>query len=463
MPQHLHILGIGGTFMGGIAVIAQELGWVVSGSDKNLYPPMSTQLADIGVRLIEGYDPQTIKLKPDLWLIGNGISRGNPLLEAILETNEHYDSAPQWLYENVLRFRHVIAVAGTHGKTTTTSMVAFMLSRLAEDSKAFICGQSGYLIGGVCQDFSRSAHLGDNRYFVIEADEYDTALFDKRSKFVHYHPRTLICNNLEFDHADIFPDLFAIETQFHHLIRALPQSARIIANHNAPSLHRVHSRGFYSDWQWFNDPSGFYVRDQSMYQGDQHIADLPPNIVGQHNRNNALAAVLALSHINIPIKASLAALADFQGVKRRLELRAQIHGISIYDDFAHHPTAIRETIQALREHLPQSASPLSNARIIAVVEPRSNTMKLGVFAKELAKALQDADLVVGYGKNLGWDLAQALAPLAEKNLGHFETVESLIDALHPRLRAGDCVLGMSNGSFDGFYERLILALSNSAI
>jgi UDP-N-acetylmuramate: L-alanyl-gamma-D-glutamyl-meso-diaminopimelate ligase len=350
----------------------------------------------------------------------------------------------------------------THGKTTTTSMLVHSLNVLATQSdNPALQGECGYLIGGVSQGLACSARLGNNRFFVIEADEYDTALFDKRSKFVHYHPHTLICNNLEFDHADIFADLSAIETQFHHLIRALASSARIIANHHSPALSRVMSRGCYSDWQWFNHPDGWHIAGsdgRSLMHGKEPLAQLPDSLVGAHNRSNALAALLALAHIQVPVVESLSALSSFQGVKRRLEFRGLVNGIALYDDFAHHPTAIRETIAALREKLATETGNPFTGRLIAVVEPRSNSMKMGVFAESLATSLQGADWVIGYGKNLGWDLRSALAPLANLAGGQcFEDINTLVAEVLSCARPGDVVLGMSNGSFDGFYERVLEA------
>lgn len=451
--------------MAGIAVIAQEMGFRVSGSDKNLYPPMSTQLEKLGIALHEGYEATTINLKPDLWIVGNGISRGNPLLEVILESDQPYTSAPQWLYENVLRKRHVIAIAGTHGKTTTTSMTTFMLDHVAQSKTlANIQGQCGYLIGGVAQDFPFSARWGNNRFFVIEADEYDTAFFDKRSKFVHYHPRTLIFNNLEFDHADIFPNLAAIETQCHHMVRTLSRSAHIIANFASESLHRVRTLGCYSNWQWFNDPAGWHINQHHINDGAQKTMAIPKNIIGDHNRNNALAGVLALQHVGIPISASLEALASFKGVRRRLECRGIIPtssgNITVYDDFAHHPTAIHETLRALNEKLLQdkNLSNTSSGKIIAVIEPRSNTMKMGIFSASLAESLQNASYVVGYNKGLGWDLAGALSSI---NAQVFDDIDHLVAHVASIAQGGDTIIGMSNGSFDAFHERLITQLTSN--
>lgn len=456
----IHILGICGTFMGGIAAIAKELGHIVSGCDQNIYPPMSTQLSALGIDLIDSYSPEQIKLKPDIFIIGNGISRGNALLEEILEQNLTSISAPQWLYENVLRHRQVIAIAGTHGKTTSTAMMTYVLSQYAQEHNQ---PSPGYLIGGVCNDFAFSAKLGE-RYFVIEADEYDCAFFDKRSKFIHYHPQTLILNNLEFDHADIFTDLQAIETSFHHLVRTLPKSAQIIVNKDSASLIRVINRGCYSSINWFNDEDNWFIKNQNdddyfiCHKNIKEInLSIPKNIIGKHNRENLLAVTIACSLLrdnNIPIAKTLEYIKNFKGVKRRLELRGSVAGIEIYDDFAHHPSAIFTTINALREKIKKENH--QNAKIIAVLEPRSNTMKMGVFTKELPDSLINADFVFGYAKNLGWDLDSVLQKVAGKT---FNNINSLIDEILKTAKAGDVILGMSNGGFDGFYEKLIKKIS----
>ena len=445
--MHIHILGICGTFMGGIAALAREAGHRVTGCDANVYPPMSTQLERLGIDLIEGYDPSQIALAPDVFVVGNAVSRGNPLLEEILDRGLPYVSGPQWLAEHVLAGRWVLAVAGTHGKTTTTSMLAWML----EDAGL----KPGFLIGGVAQNFGVSARLGDAPFFVIEADEYDTAFCDKRSKFVHYRPRTAVLNNLEFDHADIFPDLAAIETQFHHLVRTMPRSGRIVANGGEDALRRVLGRGAWSELEWFNCADGWQVVSSggmsSMHgpTGERFAGRL--SMPGRHNANNALAAMLAARHAGVRPEQALASLESFAGIRRRLERVGEEAGVTVYDDFAHHPTAIAETISALR-------SVVGSQRIVAVIEPRSNTMKLGVMKARLPAALAGADACYCLGgAALGWDAAEALAPLGEK--AHVAvSVDALVADLLADLRAGDQVLVMSNGSFGGVHHRLLECL-----
>ena len=460
--MHLHILGICGTFMGGIAVIARQAGHTVTGCDANVYPPMSTQLEAQGIRLIEGFGIEQLDLNPDIWVIGNVVTRGNqPLMEEILERGLSYVSGPQWLAENVLRDKWVIAAAGTHGKTTTASMLAWIL----ED-----CGLSpGYLIGGVPMNFGVSARLTgaltDSPFFVIEADEYDTAFFDKRSKFVHYHPRTAILNNLEYDHADIFPDLAAIETQFHHLVRTIPGNGLIVANGDEASLTRVLQRGCWTPVEQFGtrppSPGGgggrhwraeiLSVSSFDVYLGDTLQGHVEWSLQGEHNRMNALAAIAAARHAGVPAKDACTTLGRFENVKRRMELRGEAGGVRVYDDFAHHPTAIRLTREGLR-------AKVGTARILAVLEPRSNTMKLGVMKARLGDSLKDADLVFCYSGGLDWDAASALAPLGSKasvhaNLGELVTAIAL--AAHP----GDLVLVMSNGAFGGIHNKLLQRLA----
>lgn len=446
--MHIHILGVCGTFMGGIAALAREAGHRVTGCDANVYPPMSTQLEQLGIELIQGYDTAQIALAPDIFVVGNAVSRGNPLLEEILDRGLNYVSGPQWLAEHVLAGRWVLAVAGTHGKTTTTSMLAWML----EDAGL----KPGFLIGGVAQNFGVSARLGESPFFVIEADEYDTAFCDKRSKFVHYRPRTAILNNLEFDHADIFPDLAAIETQFHHLVRTMPRLGQVIANGAEQALHRVLERGLWSEVQWFNDPDGWHVvgagqalRVRGPENEDvQGRLDMP----GTHNANNALAAMLAARHAGVRPEQALASLERFRGICRRLERIGAAAGVTVYDDFAHHPTAIEETIRALR-------SEVGSSRIVAVIEPRSNTMKLGVMKARLPVALEGADVTFCLGgASLGWDAAEALKPLGAR-ARVASTLPELLDGLVAELRAGDHVLVMSNGGFGGIH-RLLLARLN---
>ncbi|MCQ9378750.1 UDP-N-acetylmuramate:L-alanyl-gamma-D-glutamyl-meso-diaminopimelate ligase [Methyloversatilis sp. XJ19-49] len=450
--MHIHILGICGTFMGGVAALAREAGHQVSGCDAGVYPPMSTQLEQLGINLIEGYDPAQIDLEPDLFVVGNAVSRGNPLLEVLLDRGLPYVSGPQWLAEHVLAGRWVLAVAGTHGKTTTTSMLAWML----EDAGL----KPGFLIGGVPLNFGVSARLGDAPFFVIEADEYDTAFCDKRSKFVHYRPRTAILNNLEFDHADIFADLAAIETQFHHLVRTMPESARIIANGAEASLHRVLARGVWSEVEWFNTPSGWQVTGagQALHVRGPAGEDVAGRLEmpGMHNANNALAAMLAARHVGVRPEHALESLATFRGIRRRLERIGEAAGVTVYDDFAHHPTAIEETIRALRTEV-------GTARILAVIEPRSNTMKLGVMKARLPAALESADLTFCLGgDSLGWDAVAALAPLGQRARVAL-SIDALLDQLMSVVLPGDHVLVMSNGGFGGVHRKLLNRLDPSAM
>ncbi len=451
--MHIHILGICGTFMGGIALLARTAGHQVTGCDANVYPPMSTQLADQGIGLVAGFDADQVALGPDLYVIGNAISRGNPLLEAILERNLPYVSGPQWLADNILRDRWVLGVAGTHGKTTTTSILAWILEAAGLNPS--------FLVGGVPTDFGVSARLTDSPFFVIEADEYDTAFCDKRSKFVHYHPRTVILNNLEFDHADIFADLAAIETQFHHLLRTVPGNGLIVANGAENSLRRVLARGCWTPVEWFNSDAGWYAGETAATGGfDVFLEGQPAGhasafaLPGMHNRANALAALIAARHAGVPVETGLQALATFRGVKRRLEVRGIVRGVTVVDDFAHHPTAIRATLEGLR----QRAGP--TARILAVLEPRSNTMKLGTMSAQLPSSLEGADQVFCYAHNLGWDAQVALAPLGSKAQS-FDDTERLVAAVVAGARTGDYVLVMSNGGFAGVHGRLLQALGNN--
>jgi UDP-N-acetylmuramate: L-alanyl-gamma-D-glutamyl-meso-diaminopimelate ligase len=455
-PQHIHILGIGGTFMGGLAAIAKEAGYTITGCDANVYPPMSTQLTALGIGLTEGWDPAQldgVARDADTFVIGNVVSRGNPLMEAILATGRTYISGPQWLYEAVLHDRWVLVVAGTHGKTTTASMLAWILeyAKLAP----------GFLIGGAPLDFQVSARLSggtaSNAFFVIEGDEYDTAFFDKRSKFVHYRPRTAILNNLEYDHADIFPDLAAIETQFHHLVRMVPGNGRIVVNGSETSLHRVLSRGCWSEVERFGPsdvagtgPGWTIAVDGSILLGGALQGTLAFGQPGRHNQMNALAAIAAARHAGVPVAVSLSALAVFRGVKRRLETRGMVNGVTVYDDFAHHPTAIAATLEALRRKI-------GRARILAVLEPRSNTMRLGAIKNALPGSLLAADRVYCYAANLGWDVSAALAPLGAKATV-YDDLDALVTATVKEAKAGDHVLVMSNGAFGGIHERLLRRL-----
>lgn len=444
--MHVHILGICGTFMGGIAQLARAAGHRVTGCDANVYPPMSDQLASAGIELIEGFDESQVALRPDLYVIGNAISRGNPLLEKILNDQLPYTSGPQWLGETILGSRHVLAVAGTHGKTTTSSLLAWILER---------CGKNpSFLIGGVPANFAHSARLTSSRYFVIEADEYDTCFFDKRSKFVHYRPKTAILNNLEYDHADIFPDLHAIETQFHHLVRMMAQNARVVVNGQSEALKRVLDRGLYSDCVYFNDERGWHLQGNELFYKGRLIDALRLSLPGHHNLLNASAAVAAATHVGIDPKEALAALEEFSGVKRRLELKGIENGVSVIDDFAHHPTAIYETIRALRGKMGKIG------RLIAVLEPRSNTMKMGTMKDRLAGSLQEADFVVCYADpKLGWDVSAALAPLGEK-LHVLHTVQETAAVAASLAQKGDDILVMSNGGFGGIHGQLLSLLKN---
>jgi UDP-N-acetylmuramate: L-alanyl-gamma-D-glutamyl-meso-diaminopimelate ligase len=461
--MHLHILGICGTFMGGIAAIAKAAGHTVTGCDANVYPPMSTQLAALGIDLVEGFDPAQLDGSArgtDVFVVGNVVSRGNPLIEAVLDRGLPYVSGPQWLAENVLAGKWVLAVAGTHGKTTTTAMLAWILEHANL--------QPGFLIGGVPLDFGVSARLTDSPFFAIEADEYDTAFFDKRSKFVHYRPRTAILNNLEFDHADIFPDLAAIETQFHHLVRTVPRSGRLVVNGGEASLARVLARGCWSEVERFGlaevpgtGPDWTIGVDGTILLGGAPQGTLAFGQAGRHNQLNALAAVAAARHAGVPVRASLDALAAFQGVKRRLERRGSADGVTVWDDFAHHPTAIATTVDGLARQLGRGAAggPARDGapRILAVLEPRSNTMKLGAMKDALPGSLAGADRVYCYAANLGWDAAAALAPLGPRASAHTD-LAALVAAVAAAARPGDHVLVMSNGGFGGVHDKLLAAL-----
>ncbi len=466
--MHIHILGICGTFMGGVAALAQAGGHRVTGCDAQVYPPMSDQLQALGIELVEGFGAEQLSLRPDLWVVGNAVSRGNPLLEAILDAQQPYTSGPQWLAEHVLARRWTLAVAGTHGKTTTSSMLAWILDQAGL--------RPGFLIGGVAQDFGVSARLGDGECFVVEADEYDTAFCDKRSKFVHYRPRTAILNNLEYDHADIFPDLAAIETQFHHLVRTVPRRGRLIVPAHSPALDRVLRRGCWSEVERFEhlvgeDPQ---VAAQAggaeaeavawSFRGDEQDFELLARgravgrvrwaLMGAHNRANALAAVAAAAHAGVDPALACEALGRFQGVRRRMQLRGSAAGVEVYDDFAHHPTAIATTIAGLRRARP-------DGRILAVFEPRSNTMKLGSMKQQLPQALGAADLSYGYAGRIDWDLDESLAPLGARARAHRE-LQALVDDVAASARPGDHVLVMSNGGFGGVHERLLRALREAS-
>jgi UDP-N-acetylmuramate: L-alanyl-gamma-D-glutamyl-meso-diaminopimelate ligase len=451
MASHLHILGICGTFMGGIAAIASAAGYRVTGCDANVYPPMSDQLRALGIDLIEGFGEEQIALHPDVWVIGNVVTRGNPLMEAILDRGSRYVSGPQWLAEEVLLGKHVLAIAGTHGKTTASAMLAWILERAGRSP--------GFLIGGVPVDFPVSARHTESPLFVIEADEYDTAFFDKRSKFVHYRARTAVLNNLEFDHADIFDDLAAIERQFHHFVRIVPRSGRLIVNGADEALKRVLTKGAWAPIETFADPGGWQaepLRDGAFevaWRG-RPVGQVRWQLLGAHNRLNALAAIAAARHVGVEPPAAVEALASFSGVRRRMQLRGEAAGVAVYDDFAHHPTAIRTTLEGLRERV-------GRARILAVLEPRSNTMKRGVMKDELPPSLAAADRVYVYGAGLGWDPRAVLAPLGAK-VRCDDDFEALLGALAADARSGDHVLVMSNGGFGGLHEKLLARLRRRA-
>lgn len=459
--MHLHILGICGTFMGGLAALAREAGHRVTGCDANVYPPMSTQLEALGIALIEGFGAEQLELRPDVFVIGNVVARGErfPLMEAILDAGLPYVSGPQWLAENVLQGRHTLAVAGTHGKTTTSSMLAWILEHAGH--------KPGFLVGGVPQNFGVSARLGEGKAFVIEADEYDTAFFDKRSKFVHYRPRTAVLNNLEFDHADIFADLAAIETQFHHLVRTVPASGLLVVNAREEALQRVIARGCWSGLQRFGakkeeagmlrargEPQAFDV-----LRGSLKVARVEWGLIGEHNQLNALAAIAAAEHVGVPPEQSAAALAEFQNVRRRMELRGEVQReggvIKVYDDFAHHPTAIRTTINGLRRRV------LPSERILAIFEPRSNTMKLGTMKAQLPWALEEADLAFCNQQGLSWDAKEALAPMGAQAVVGAD-VDALVAAVVKAAKPGDHLLCMSNGGFGGIHDKLLQSLAARA-
>lgn len=435
--------------MGGIALLARQAGHTVTGMDKGIYPPMSTQLEAQGIDFQEGYTPETLP-EADAHVVGNVMTRGNPVVEHILEQRLAFTSGPQWLYENVLRQRWVLAVAGTHGKTTTASILAWILE--------YAGLKPGFLIGGIPENFQISARLGESPFFVVEADEYDTAFFDKRSKFVHYYPRTLILNNLEYDHADIFPDLAAIQRQFHHLLRIVPEKGLIVSNAHSPALDEVIEQGCWTPCEHFGESGQWSYRllnaDGSAFElqlAGESQGIVQWSMLGLHNVNNALAAIAAARHAGVPVTVALAALAEFKGVKRRMQLRGEAAGIRVYDDFAHHPTAIQTTVSGLKANI-------SSGRIFAILEPRSNTMKLGVHRDTLASSLQEADNVFLYASDdMPWQAEQVLAPLGDKAQG-FNDTERLIQHVVQNAVAGDHLLVMSNGSFENLHERLLTAL-----
>jgi UDP-N-acetylmuramate: L-alanyl-gamma-D-glutamyl-meso-diaminopimelate ligase len=449
MAAHLHILGICGTFMGGIAAIAKAAGYRVTGCDANVYPPMSDQLRALGIELTEGYGADQLALRPDVWVVGNVVTRGNPLMEAILDAGERYVSGPQWFADEVLRGKHVLAVSGTHGKTTVSAMLAWVLER-AEKAP-------GFLIGGVPNDFPVSARLTPSSCFVIEADEYDTAFFDKRSKFIHYRPRTAILNNIEFDHADIFDDLEAIERQFHHFVRTVPRSGKVVANGADESVKRVLALGCWTPVEAFGVQTGWQAGEPDaagsfeVALAGASLGRVRWSLLGAHNRMNALAVLAAARHVGVEPTAAIAALASFGGVRRRMQVRGEARGVTVYDDFAHHPTAIRTTLEGLRHRV-------GSSRILAILDPRSNTMKRGVMKDALPPSLAQADRVYIYTAGLGWD-ARSLFALLGARARCEEDLEPLVAAVVAEARAGDHVLVMSNGGFGGIHDKLLARLS----
>lgn len=454
--MHVHILGICGTFMGGIAAIAKAAGHRVTGSDRNVYPPMSTQLEALGIELIQGFDAAQLKPRPDVVVVGNVMTRGAPVIEALLESDIPYTSGPEWLAREVLSGVHVLGVSGTHGKTTTSSMLAWILEHAGFNP--------GFLIGGVPGNFPVSARLGGKKFFVIEADEYDTAFFDKRAKFVHYHARTLILNNLEFDHADIYENLAAIKKQFHHLVRTVPGSGLILWNGSDENLRAMLAMGAWTPREAFARGAGAGITwslevpdggDFSKFvvlESGKPVGTVRWDLLGAHNAENALAAIGAARHAGVPVVQAIEALAGFRGVKRRMELRGEVAGVAVYDDFAHHPTAIATTLDGLRRKV-------GGKRIVAVLEARSATMKMGVHRDTLAPSLAAADVVWMFAPpDLGWDAAAVARSLGAK--GHWAaTLDDLLRGLLAAVASGDQVLIMSNGGFGGLHGKLLDALA----
>jgi UDP-N-acetylmuramate: L-alanyl-gamma-D-glutamyl-meso-diaminopimelate ligase len=456
--MHIHILGICGTFMGGIAALARAAGHRVTGCDQNVYPPMSDQLRALDIELIQGYDPKQLQLNPDVVVVGNVMSRGNELVEALLDSAIPYTSGPEWLARHVLQYRWVLAVAGTHGKTTSTSMLMWILE--------YAGCKPGFLVGGVPGNFDATARLGDGPHFVVEADEYDTAFFDKRAKFVHYRPRTVILNNLEHDHADIYPDVAAIQWQFHQLLRMTPRSGCVVTNGSDANLEATLRMGCWSGVERFafapRDNVGWYASlpdggDGSRFDvvhNGQSIGTVEWDMLGKHNVENAIAAIVAARHAGVTPATAVDALKQFQGVRRRMELRGVVNGITVYDDFAHHPTAIATTLDGLRRKVGQ-------ARIVAVLEPRSNTMKLGTHSAALPQSLAQADRVWMYqGPDVKWDVAGAVASLGSK-VSVATNIDALVDKLKVELKSGDHALIMSNGGFGGIHAKLLAVLRDA--
>ncbi|NOU51699.1 UDP-N-acetylmuramate:L-alanyl-gamma-D-glutamyl-meso-diaminopimelate ligase [Pseudoalteromonas sp. JBTF-M23] len=447
---HIHILGICGTFMGGIAAIAQSLGYRVTGSDQNVYPPMSTQLESLGIELTSGYDPKQLDPAPDMVIIGNAMSRGNSCVEYVLEKGLPYTSGPEWLKHNLLQKSWVLAVAGTHGKTTTASMLAWLLD--------YAGLRPGFLIGGIVQNFGVSARVSDTPFFVIEADEYDTAFFDKRSKFVHYLPRTLIMNNLEFDHADIFKDLDAIQTQFNHLLRTLPSQGKAIYPADDAPLVEVIKRGFWSQQETLNGDWTYKLLERDGSQFEVYLAGQLEGVVnwsaiGEHNVKNALMAIAAARHVGIPVSVSIDALREFKSPKRRMELLGEANGVFVYDDFAHHPTAIKTTLAGLK-------AKVGDKPVIAILEPRSNTMKMGVHQHTLLESLSEADEAYLFEpQGLGWSLKDQASKAGRVC---FDSTDEIIATVCAKAQPGQHILIMSNGGFEGLHQKLLSALKANA-
>ncbi len=456
--KHIHILGICGTFMGGLAILARESGIRVTGSDENVYPPMSTQLQEIGIELHSGYDPKIIEdLKPDCVVIGNALSRGNAIVEYVLSNNIAFTSGPEWLEQHILQNRWVLAVAGTHGKTTTASMLAWIL----EYAKM----EPGFLIGGIPKNFGISAKLGKTPFFVIEADEYDTAFFDKRSKFLHYKPRTLVLNNLEFDHADIFDDLAAIKTQFHHLIRIIPENGLIISKKQDDNLNSVLQQGCWTPIEYqYHDTNNtewsfkLLAADGSHFDvlyNSTSFGEVVWNLQGLHNVSNAMSAIAAARHVGVPVKHAIDALREFENVKRRMELRGVVNDISVYDDFAHHPTAIMTTLEGLR-------AKVDNKKITVILEARSNTMKSGIHDAKLPESLKAADNVILYqSENSDSKLSDVVNIINQQDNKAvlFSDINELIQYCCHNVEQGQYILIMSNGGFENIHERLLSSLN----
>lgn len=445
--KHIHIIGIGGTFMGSLAALAVEAGFTVTGCDHKMYPPMSTQLEKLGIHAHEGFDAEQLnEYQADIYVIGNVAKRTMPVVEEILNRKLPYTSGPQWLAENILQQCTVLAVAGTHGKTTTASMLAWILE--------YAGLKPGFLIGGVPQNFTLSARLpqGDQKLFVIEADEYDTAFFDKRSKFVHYHPTVAVLNNLEFDHADIFPDLAAIETQFHHLIRTVPANGLVVANAVSGSLKSVLDKGCWTETQFFNDQNALHCQDNAdggfdIVSGSLKVGEIRWELTGKHNQSNALAALTAAQFVGVSFELACEALSQFKSVKRRMELKGTVNGVAVYDDFAHHPTAIATVLDGVKRTK-------KSGRIIAVLEPRSNTMKIGTLKDQLAPSLALADKVFCYAGGIDWNVKNALQPLGDK-AQVFENFDEMLQAIVATAQNGDDIVVMSNGGFQGIHGKLL--------